>query len=58
MRRTCCRSLGGLVCAIRYVLGVLCGASADREEGNAAFSIGGLGALVEAGIENEVELHL
>lgn len=34
---------------------VLCSASADRhgEEGNDAFSIGGLGALVEAGIEND-----
>lgn len=34
---------------------VLCSASADRygEEGNAAFSIGGLGTLVEAGIEND-----
>lgn len=34
---------------------ILCSASADRygEEGNDAFSIGGLGALVEAGIEND-----
>ena len=34
---------------------ILCSASADRynEEGNAAFTIGGLGALVEAGIEND-----
>ena len=34
---------------------VLCSASADHysEEGNAAFSIRGLGTLVEAGIENE-----
>ncbi|MCH1553458.1 MAG: DsrE family protein [Luminiphilus sp.] len=34
---------------------ILCSASADRygEDGNDAFRIGGLGALVEAGIEND-----